>query len=325
MESKTKNRKTPEQIARMVERAFSDTALATGEDAVSELKEGWFNAAYNVRLADGREVILKIAPLPDAEVLTYEKNMMATEVAVMRLVRENPKIPVPEIYFFDTARDLCDSDYFFMEKLTGDNYEHVRESLPEETQAHLDRQIGAIIREVNTFTGTYFGYDGNTDLRSSTWKEAFIKIVDSVLEDGRRKDAEFAYSIDEIRSAVLKHSPSLEAVTEPRLVHWDAWNANFFVENGQITGIIDFERALWADPLMEAQFRSLAFGGISESMRSYGKTEFTHEEEQRCNLYTLHLALVMKTECYYRNYDNDHVSNLAAQLMVPVMSWLQEN
>ena len=135
MESKTKNRKTREQVAPMVERAFGGTTLAAGEDAVSELKEGWFNAAYNVRLADGREVILKIAPLPDAEVLAYEQNIMATEVAAMRLVRANPAIPVPEIYYFDTARDLCDSDYFFMEKLTGDNYEHVKESLSPAMQA----------------------------------------------------------------------------------------------------------------------------------------------------------------------------------------------
>ena len=55
MESKTKNRKTREQVARMVERAFGGTALATGEDAVSELEEGWFNAAYTVRLSDGNK------------------------------------------------------------------------------------------------------------------------------------------------------------------------------------------------------------------------------------------------------------------------------
>lgn len=137
MESKTKNRKTREQIARMVERAFGGVGdasgravkLAEGEDALRELKEGWFNAAYSVRLCDGREVIVKIAPPVDAEVLSYEKNMMAAEVATMRLVRQNPAIPVPEIYYFDTAHNLCDSDYFFMENVRGDNYEHAKGSL----------------------------------------------------------------------------------------------------------------------------------------------------------------------------------------------------
>ena len=325
MESKTKNRKTRTQIAQMVARTFGETPLADGDNAVDELKEGWFNAAYNVRLADGREVILKIAPPRDAEVMTYEKNLMTTEVTTMGLVAQNPAIPVPEIYYFDTARDLCDSDYFFMEKLSGDNYEHVKEKLPPDVQAQLDQQIGRIIREVNGFTGICFGYAGNSDLSGDTWKETFIKIVDSVLEDGLRKSAEYGIDSGEIREAILRHASALEAVVTPQLVHWDAWNPNFFVSDGKVTGIIDFERALWADPLLEAQFRALAFGGVSESMRGYGKTTFTHDEEARCQLYTLHLALVMKTECYYRNYDTDFVSNLALQLIGPCVKWLQEN
>lgn len=324
MESKTKNRKTPEQVARMAERAFGIT-LSPGADALVELKDGWFNAAYNVRLADGREVILKIAPPRGAEVLTYEKDIMTTEVASMRLAARNPAIPVPEIYYFDTARDLCDSDYFFMEKLCGQNYDHIRRSLPPAEQAQIDRQIGMIIRAINSFTGSYFGYDGNSDLRADTWKEAFLKICDSVLEDGRRKNAVYGFSADEIRAAILKHASALEAVATPVLVHWDAWDPNFFVRDGRVTGILDFERALWADPLMEAQFRALAWGGVSESMRGYGKTDFTHEEDQRNHLYTLHLALVMKTECYYRNYDTDEVSNMAASLLESTMTWLREN
>jgi aminoglycoside phosphotransferase (APT) family kinase protein len=325
MESTTKNRKTREQVARMVERAFGGITLAVGEDAVRELKEGWFNAAYNVRLSDGREVILKIAPHKAAEVMAYEKNIMATEVASLRLVRENPVIPVPEIYAFDTARDVCDSEYFFMEKLTGDNYGQVKESFSPAMQAQIDQQIGAIVREINGFTGTYFGYDGNSDLRGATWKETFLKIMDAVLEDGSRKQADFGFPIDDIHGAVLKHAPSLEAVTTPQLVHWDVWDLNFFVKDGKVTGILDFERAIWADPLMENQFRALAFEGVSESMRGYGKTTFTHEEDERCHLYTLYLALVMKTECYYRKYDSDDISNLAKQLTVPTLNWLKEN
>ncbi len=325
MESKTKNRKTREQVARMAEKAFGGTTLAAEETAISELKEGWFNAAYNVRLSDDREVILKIAPPPNVEVMTYEQHIMTTEVTSMRLVAQNPAIPVPEIYYFDTDRDLCDSDYFFMEKLTGDNLEHVKKSLDPEIQAQIDQSIGVIIREINGFTGTYFGYDGNSTLRGDTWQEAFIKIMESVLEDGLRKNADYGFDVADVRAVIQKHAPALEKVTMPQLIHWDAWDLNFFVKDGKVTGILDFERALWADPLMEAQFRALAFGGVSESMKGYGKTSFTYEEEERCHLYTLHLALVMKTEGYYRNYDTDEVSNLSKMLMVPTMHWLQEN
>jgi aminoglycoside phosphotransferase (APT) family kinase protein len=326
MQSKTKNTKTRSQIAAMAARAFGGTPLAEGDDAVRELKDGWFNAAYSIRLADGREVILKIAPPKDAEVMQYEKQIMATEVASMRLVGHNLAIPVPEIYFYDQAHDLCDSDYFFMEKIAGDSLEHVKASLPAETQASLEWQIGAIIREVNGFRGTYFGYDGNPDLRADTWKAAFVTIMEATLEDGVRKNAVYGYDLDEIRATYLKHVSALEEITTPCLVHWDAWNPNFFVKDDRIVGIIDFERALWAEPLMEAQFRPL-FGadGVTNSMRGYGKTSFTAAEEQRCWLYTLHLALVMNTECYYRNYDTDTIYNLSMQLISTSMEWLKGN
>jgi hypothetical protein len=213
-----------------------------------------------------------------------------------------------------------------MEKIYGDNLQHVKVGLPPETQASIEMRIGEIIREINGFPGAYFGLDGNPDLRASTWKEAFIKIVESVLEDGARKNAAYDYRYDELRAAVRKHAPALEEITTPRLVHWDAWDLNFFVKDGKITGIIDFERALWAEPLMEAQFRPLSYGaGVTNTMRGYGKTSFTFAEEQRCHLYTLHLALVMNTECYYRNYDTDSVYNISRRLMGSSMEWLKAN
>lgn len=325
MESRTKNRKTREQVAQMVERAFPGLRLADGDDAISELKEGWFNAAYNIKLSDGREVILKIAPPPDAEVMTYEQNIMDTEVSAMRLAAQNPNIPVPEIYCYDTARDLCDSEYFFMEKLTGENYGVIKSTLPQEVQARIDVQIGKIVREINEFTGTYYGYPGNLNLRAGTWKEAFLKICDSVLEDSARKNGDYwQYSVQEIRDVIHKHAPALEEVTTPRMVHWDVWDLNVFVKDGEITGLLDFERVLWGDPLHEAQFRPL-FGEDNAYLRGYGKTTFTHEEERRNHLYTLHLALVAKTEGYYRHYDTDDVANWALDMMVPTMKWLEDN
>lgn len=325
MESKTKNKKTRAQIEAMAQRAFCGIGLDEREDAIVELKEGWFNVAYRIRLADGRETILKIAPPQGAEVLQYEKNIMATEVAAMRLVRQNPAIPVPEIYFFDDACDLCDSAYFFMEKVIGDNLEHVKASLPAEVQASIEMQTGQIIREVNRFNGTYFGLDGNPDLQANTWKAAFLKLVGAVLDDAARKGAVFDYSYDELRAILQKHVPALDEITQPCLVHWDAWNPNFFYKDGKIVGIIDFERAMWAEPLMEAQFRHFGADdeGITNAMRGYGKTAFSTTEQQRNHLYLLHLALTMNTECYYRNYDTDDIFNLSKQLIATAMAWLQ--
>lgn len=325
MESKTKNRQSRATLGQMVNRAFG-IGLADADDAVCELKDGWFNAAYILRLADRREVILKIAPPVDAEVMTYEKGLMLTEVNAMRHVAANPAIPVSEIYYFDDSREVCDSEYFFMEKLAGESMHHARAGLPPGTVVRIEEHIGRIVREINTYTGTYFGYEGNPDLRGTGWRETFLKIIDAVIDDGVRKNADFGYTVEEIRAAIVKHGAALDEITAPVLVHWDVWNPNVLVRDGEITGIIDFERALWGDPLMESQFREPTYkGGISDSMRGYGKTTFTRAEEARCHMYTIYLALVMETEGHYRDYDSDEASSFARMVMGPAMAWLQEN
>jgi len=270
-------------------------------------------------------VILKIAPPPGADVMRYEQNIMSTEVATMLLVRSNPAIPVPEIYFFDQTHAICDSAYFFMECCAGDNLEHVHPNLAPATRTAIERHSGAIIREINGFTGPYFGYEGNPSLRAATWKAAFTAIVDTALEDGASKGMAYDYSPDEIRATVQRHAGALDEITTPCLVHWDAWPPNFFVQDDRIVGIIDFERALWAEPLMEAQFRPFfGFGdGMTESMRGYGKIAFTPAEEQRGYLYTLHLGLVAYTECAYRHYDTDEILNQAREIIRAAMTWLQ--
>lgn len=106
----------------------------------------------------------------------------------------------------------------------------------------------------------------------------------------------------------------LKEVATPSLVHWDLWDGNVFVENGRITGLIDCERALWGDPLMEYYFRSLA-GDNFPFCRGYGKEAFTNAERERMELYDWYLALILRIECVYRQYsDENHIKWAAENL-----------
>ena len=59
---------------------------------------------------------------------------------------------------------------------------------------------------------------------------------------------------------IAAHAPLLDEVTTPTLVHFDLWDGNILVDTTAPTptigGLIDGERAMWADPL--ADFVSLA-------------------------------------------------------------------
>ena len=324
MESRTKNKQSREQIERMTRRAFG-VGLAPGDEALAEMREGWFNATYGLTLVDGRRTVLKIAPPPDVAIMSYERNLIATEVAAMRLVSADPRIPVPEIYAFDEARQLCNAPYFFMAWLTGENLEHVKDALAPDVQKKIRFEIGAIMHAIHAVTGSYFGYPGNLGLQADNWRRAFSRIVDSVLGDGQARNVDYGVPQSELRDLFNKHAPALEEVRTPCLVHWDAWDSNFFVTDGRVTGLLDFERALWADPLMEAQFRPFfgAFG--ADILRGYGKTLFTPNEERRSFLYMWHLGLVMVTECAYRNYDTDRVYRQGRRILKAAMEWLSNS
>ena len=74
-----------------------------------------------------------------------------------------------------------------------------------------------------------------------------------------------------MRSPVSHNLDVLDEVSEPALVHWDLWAGNVFVKDGKITGITDFERALWGDPLMEHYFRMITEPKRPEAfLRGYG-------------------------------------------------------
>lgn len=322
MESRTKNKKSREVIEKMAMRSFNGMGLAVSEDAITELKEGWFNVAYNVKLADGRETILKIAPPLNAEILTYEKNIMSTEVNMIRLVSKETDVKVPEIYYYDNKKDLCDSDYFFMEKLEGSNYANVKDTFTAEMNRSINNQIGKCLEKMDSIVGReYFGYEGNPELRGSTWREAFLKIIAAVLQDGKRKQVELGCSYDEVYFLIESHAHYLDTITTPHFVHWDCWDPNVFVKEGKVVGILDFERVLWGDILLESNFRMCD----PDQLAGYGKTEFTYEEKVRCRLYDAYLYLVMRIECDYRHYDTDFYQNLSSQQLADIFKWLREN
>ncbi len=321
MESKTKNKKSREVIEAMVKRSFPGLGLAEGEDAIVEMKEGWFNVAYKVKLSDGRETVLKIAPPLDAEVLTYEKNIMSTEANMMKLMKKETEVRLPEVYYYDDAKDICDSAYFFMEMLTGSNFDNIKKELSEEAIKSINYQIGEITRRMNNVKGKeYFGYEGNPDLRGATWREAFLKMIDAVLEDGKRKQVELMYPYEEVRSLISQYARYLDEVRIPVFVHWDLYDPNVFAQDGNVVGILDFERALWGDPLLEAAFRF----NEPKQLEGYGKTEFTPEELIRCKLYDAYLYLIMIIESFYRHYDTDWVYNFGWENLRSTLDWLKK-
>jgi aminoglycoside phosphotransferase (APT) family kinase protein len=316
MESITKNRQPIGVLSAMAARAYGQRLVPDGDGWVRELEHGWFNVVYRMRLRDGRAVVLKIAPPPAVDVMTYERGAMAIELAALRLITERTNVPVPTVEFVDQGHELCNADYFFTPYIDADNLAIIRADLPAADLNAYHEALGAANRQLNSIRGAGFGpLAGPGD---ASWRAVFTGIMEDVLRDGERRQVDLGWDYDVIRQVVAAYDGSLDEVTEPTFVEWDLWDGNVMIRSGEIVGILDHERAFFGDPLIEAGFVGTqlpAFGDSVAFMRGYGRPELSETEQVRRRLYCLHLVLVMVIETVYRGHaDPQHYGWARGQL-----------
>lgn len=313
---------TEDHIGAIVRRHFGSNHLLKN---TTELKEGLYNAAVLLELENGSKFVLKAAPPPEVQVLRYEKDLMKAEVESMRLVRQHTSIPVAEIFCYDTAHDILPSDFFVMSFLPGTPFHQIRSSLPNESQEKIERDMGRMTREISEITSHSFGYWAQPQTEGVSWRDCFASMVQGVLQDGLDIQVQLPESYEEIYRRMQAIFDSLDEVTTPRLVHWDLWDGNVLIDpkSHQITGLIDFERVLWADPLIEVIFSNL--NPDSPAAQGYGgKVLCTENERRRRLLYNTYLFLIMVIETFYRRYENDWQINWATERLKEHLVYLQE-
>lgn len=178
------------------------------------------------------------------------------------------------------------------------------------TIAEGNRRLGELNREINTVTGDHFGSLVGEGFAS--WRDAFLAMVHETLKDGRSAGVDLGWSDQEILDVFNHHADALDEVTVPRLIEVDLWAKNSMMLGGEIVSILDHERAIWGDPLMEAGLTGLDlpdFGDATDFMAGFGLDEgldeLTEAERTRRRLYSLQLGLVMLVETKYRGTEEE--------------------
>ncbi|WP_127530497.1 phosphotransferase family protein [Paenibacillus kobensis] len=305
MESTTKKKLSDAVIRQLAAKAFGSDISVIG---CTELSDGWFNTAYSIDLSDGRGTVLKVSPPEDVRTLRYERNLMEAEVQTMRLIAEAGGVPIPKLQGYDSSRELIDCEYFFQERITGRTLNHIKEQLSDQEKAAIDRELGIFNSKINQITGESYGYVALPSSRRGSWKDSFGLMIEWLLQDGLDASVELPIPYEQFNDLMSPHLPALDAVQAPKLVFWDLWDGNVFVNEGRVSGIIDTERAFWGDPLMEHYFSHFA---CSEAfLAGYGveRPSLNPQTNSRRLLYDLHLALVMRIESTYRDYNEDHTN-----------------
>lgn len=294
----TKCLQTNENIIRMATAAFPDRGIP----GIEELTEGMCNVAYRLTFQDGFRTILKIASPIKEGFMTNERNLMAAEVKAIKVAGERTDIKVPEVYVYDTTKSLCEGNYFFMECLEGDNWITVYDKLDEEKIAELRKEVGKIQRQLSKVSSEKFGMLGDTENAFDTLYEFIYYLIDNVLQDAERRTVEIGVSKEEILTLLAKDREYFDEVKIPTLVHWDMWEGNVFIKDGSITGIIDWERAMWGEALMDEPFRHHKRN--PQLLDGFGVEELSASELRRVFWYDVLLYLTMMTEVFYREYED---------------------
>ena len=174
----TKNKKDDGLICKMYHQAFPNENI----NEIIELTEGYFNVAYKIS-SDKRSVICKIAPSAQVDIMTYEKNIMLSEVDSMKMVSEKSDVPIAKILFYDDSHTICDADYFFMEMLPGKSFDTVAKDMSKQEKNLIYCEIGKFTRMLNEIPGDAFGYYGQTDKQGQNWYEVFRSMLEDVYDD----------------------------------------------------------------------------------------------------------------------------------------------
>ena len=300
-----------------------------------ELTEGLFNTAYRIDLADETILVLKVSPSADMPLLSYEHGIMATE-AMFYQAASTSGVPVPRVVHTDFTHDIVDSDVLLMTYCAGHSWYSQRDRIGEGDHARLRADLGGMVAALHGITGPGFGYPAESVARlSASWREAFTAMIHTVLADAAKFGASLPRPANEIADLLAAHAAGLDEVTTPALVHFDLWEGNILIDMTTpaptIGGLIDGERAMWADPL--ADFVSLALFRDIEQDTAFldgyrvagGRVTLDADARQRLSMYRVYLYLIMLTEAVPRGTsgsEQDATTNLVTSKLLSELAAL---
>lgn len=290
----TKNHQSPATLEALARKAFPGRVL----HGVTELTEGMFNAAYRLDFADG-SCVLKVAAATPEGLLSNEENLMQAEVSAMRLAHQKGLPGVAQVLYADFSRSLCSGPCFIMEALPGRSLHACRSELSAEAIDHVMRQVGHFQRQMAGVRGESFGLMGSPE-RFPTLYGLIRRLFGNVLRDAAARSVALPLSAGDLLARLAADQSVFDEVATPTFVHWDMWEGNIFVENGRLTGIIDWERAMWGEPLMDDRFRR--HNRCAAFLEGFGQSRFTPAETRRILWYDVFLYITMIVECAYRQY-----------------------
>jgi hypothetical protein len=205
-----------------------------------------------VRLSNGSSLVLKVSPPPVTPLLRHEGYSLDSEALIFSLLAKSG-LPVPRVIRHDARRIHIGSPFLLTTHLSGISYANVRQYLTRSERAGIERQLKSLTGVISQHTSSIYGPYGPVSLVASnqghkSWREAFVSMLESALMDGEDMMVSLPYS--QIREQLSRTKNALDLIKEARLVvlgFGQPENVLIDRRTNEVTGLLDFGRAIWGD------------------------------------------------------------------------------
>ena len=250
MNAKESNLVSPEQVLAMVRRAFGPEVEV---NTIHPIAGGTVNTVFRLTLADGQQVILRVAPPRRNSPWNWnETYLMRREHAIQPFFAPVAHL-MPRCLFVDFTHQILDRDYMIQQYLAGERWDHIAGELSSMENDILWQQFGGLLKQIHNVEGSIFGlpYPG---LDFPSWSQTVLKRFEYTEQLAARAQVIIPH-FEEILNIVRLHADVLDEIRIPKLLHGDLWLFNLLVVRDaagpRITGLLDADLAWWGDPVAD--------------------------------------------------------------------------
>jgi fructosamine-3-kinase len=259
-------------VARGVEAYLGERLLS-----IRPMGGGCIGEVYRLELEDGTPLVAKV----DRE----GESHLEREAYMLRYLRENSDLPVPEVFHGSETLLL-------MEFVDGSS----------RFSRGAERNAAGLLAALHGITWGSYGHEQDTLIGSldqpnpptESWVEFFrdhrLLYLARVANEAGRLPAEDLERVDRLAEQLGDY---LEEPDRPSLIHGDVWSANVLAQGDRITAFLD-PAIYHADPEIELSFISLfnSFGGAFFERYAEIRSITPGFFEERRDLYNLYPLLV---------------------------------
>ncbi len=277
--------------------------------------------SFLITFTDGFKAILK-TERSKSHLLKNNFDPITTEKEAFNILNNKPtlKIKIPDLYYFDDSKTSYSKKYLFTEYFGLLDYEKQMPSMEKEKIERIDYKSGKVVKKLmDTLSPTFRLLVDSRHQFTELFDFVFF-LLNNVISDAGNKNVDLSIPSAELNALLEKDRKCFEYSTEPCLVHLNMQPHNILVNDDEIYSIINWENAVFGDPLMEVRFRlqkyTLAF------LDGFGQSQFNFKETRRLLWYDIIYYLSVMVKCGSSKANQIYYEN-AKKLIQQCMMMLQ--